>query len=265
MFRSVSDSRGFTLLEGLVAMLASAILIGAVTRFFKDSNRAFTTQKQVSERDQNAHFVIKRLTEILMQAGFNLPEKSYKVITPSVSPSNRLSLAVNPRGGQQVVPATIANKTVVPVGDESGFRKATSLIWVPTDKSLPTMLLEIDRSCSVGGFKDGLKAVPGGMDSIMLKLPIDLSPGDVLYAATWEDYHVEGTDLLVGDLLLAENIESFSIGYFAADGHSTLDWNAMRSAKITVTGRTTVPDYRLPGDGYQRITLSTDLRFRNRF
>lgn len=251
-------------MEGLVAMVASGILIAAVARFFKDSNRSFTMQRQVSERDQNAHFVIKRLTETLMQAGFNLPEKSYKVITPSGSQSNRLTLAVNPRGGRQVVATAVSNKSVVPVGDISGFRKAASLIWDPIDMTLPTQLLEIDRNHGGGGFKEGLKAVSGDMDSIMLKQAVSLAPGDALYAATWEDYHMEGTNLMLGDMLLAEGIESFSISYFAADGHSTLDWNAMSSAKITVTGRTPVPDHSLPGDGYKRITLSMDLRFRNR-
>src|SRR4051812_7450723 len=123
MFPNVSDQRGFTLLEIIVALTASSILIWGLTRFYKDTSRTYITQTQVADRDQNAHYTIKLLTEVLQQSGASLPDTGYPVISVSGGlPVSTMTLATNPRGGVYYISsATPSTLTKVPVGDTALF------------------------------------------------------------------------------------------------------------------------------------------------
>lgn len=265
MWRNGSDPRsGFTLLEGLVAMAVSGILIASVARFFRDSTGAFNRQKQLADRDQNAHYVITRLSDILMQAGHNLPEQRWDVIDPESSPAYRLAVTVNPRGGKQTIAAALNNESKIPVAEEKEFRGASSVLWVPFDDSKPVKLLAIDKGFNSGGFKEGLKKVSHGIDTLRLVDAVSLLPGDVLYAADREDYHLDGTRLMQGKMLMAEHIDTLAITYFDKDRKPVTEWASMRSARITVSARTPFPEKNAGGDGYRRISLSMDVRLRNR-
>ena len=138
------ECRGFTLMEVAVALAASGILLVGLARFFKDFNRSFNTQEQVSDRDLNAHYAVKRLSEALMAAGSGLPSKDWNLLTlPGGNPGNRFILGVNPQGGVQYLPADIAGLVDVAVDDAKGFTKATAVLADPQDPGLPSFKVSI--------------------------------------------------------------------------------------------------------------------------
>lgn len=262
--RSSEAARGFTLIELLVVIAVSGILMAAISRFFKDSHKAYNLQEEISERDQNAHYVVGRLTEILMQAGAHLPEKGWNVIVPPSQTTNRFWISSNPRRGVQTVQASITSRVKVPIDDEKGFRKANRILVEYADKTRPIQAFDINRGHNVGGFDQGLKAVEDDIDTLVLSHPITLVAGDVFYAFVHEEFQLRGTSLLKGSMVMAEDIDSLRISFLDSSWRPTLDWTAMSAARISVTARTRTRDPNLPADGYRRITLSMDLRFRNR-
>jgi type II secretory pathway pseudopilin PulG len=255
---------GFTLIEVVIGVVVSGILVLVVTRFFNDSHRAYNLQERLADRDQNAHYVLKRLEERIMEAGANLPESGYPVILPGSDKAGGFSLVINPRGGTQSFYKDTPPTLNVPIDDESLYRTATAVLILRGEVDKTVRKLDIDLGYNLNGFASGLKKGSGGEDTLRLKAAFAFESGDALYAYTKEDYAVTGTDLSMGGMVLAENIETVSLNFYDSTGSSTLDWNLMHSAKVSVTARTHLPDPGYAGDGYRRVTLNSEIRLRNR-
>jgi prepilin-type N-terminal cleavage/methylation domain-containing protein len=266
MYREDSEaSRGFTLVEVTVALVASGILIVGLARFFKGFSRTFNAQEQVSDRDLNTHYAVKRLSEALMAAGSNLPSKDWDVISlPSGNPGPKLRMGVNPRGGVQYLSAPLAGAMEVPVDDAKGFAKATALLADPQDPDLNTFMVSINQAYNDRGFVNGIKTV-GSEAIVRLASAVTLEAGDAVYAYDIEEYSLQNGNLMLDNMVLAENIRNLSFTAFTAGQVKTTQWSAMRSAKVSVTGRTRNPDPAVSADsGYRLINLSMDVLLRNR-
>lgn len=256
--------RGFTLVEVLVALAASGILISALAMFFKGFNRSFNTQEQVSDRDLNAHYAVKRLSEALMGAGANLPAKDWEVVSlPEGNPGPHLKLSVNPRGGVQYVSSLAVGVNEVPIDDPKGFAKAAYILIDPQDDNVNPYKVAIDASYNSAGFVDGIKAATPS--AVRLASGVTLQVGDMFYALDEEDYRLQDGNLMLGDMVLAENFQDLKLTFMTADQVPTGQWSAMRSARVDVTAKTRVPD---PGyadnGGYRSVSLSMDVLLRNR-
>jgi hypothetical protein len=258
-------SAGLTLMEMAVAMAVSGILIVGLARFFKDFNRSFNTREQVADRDMNAHYTVKRMSEALMAAGSNLPSKDWPVLVlPDGNPGSRVILAVNPRGGVQYVATPIVGKIEVTVDDGKGFAKADGILADPKADGRPTFRVAIDQSYQANGFSKGIK-VSGDIAILRLKSALTLAAGDAIYAHAIEDYRLVNDSLMLNDMVLAENIQKLTFTLLTADQARTDQWSAMRSAKVKVTARTRSrdPGYAANG-GYRTLDLSMDILLRNR-
>jgi prepilin-type N-terminal cleavage/methylation domain-containing protein len=268
MSRARSDLRraaaGFTLIEVIIGVVVSGILVLVITRFFNDSHRAYNLQDRVADRDQNAQWVIKRLEERIMEAGANLPEDGWPVIVPGSSRRGGFSLGVNPRGGTQTMYSDRAPAKEVPIDDGTAFRGANAVLVLRNDKKKPVEKIRIDAAYRMGGYSQGVKDGNGGQDTLRLEQTVDLEAGDAIYAYVSEDYAVQGTEVSMGGMVLAEDIEAVELEFYDSAGTSTSDWNAMHSAKVSVTARTRLPDPGYQGDGYRRVTLNSEVRMRNR-
>ena len=66
---SLNNYRGFTLLEILIAIVISGVLLVGVTKYYRTAADSYSLQEQISEMNQNAQYVLKELSEILIQAG----------------------------------------------------------------------------------------------------------------------------------------------------------------------------------------------------
>jgi prepilin-type N-terminal cleavage/methylation domain-containing protein len=253
---------GFTLIEVVIGMVVSGLLVLVVTRFFNDSHRAYNLQERLADRDANAQYVVKRLEERIMEAGANLPESGWPVIKPGANPTAGFSLVLNPRGGTQTFYSDVAATLVVPIDDEAQFRNASAVLILRGDKSVQKV--DIATGYNIGGWSKGLKKGTSGQDTVRLSAPVAFQAGDALYAFSNEDYAVAGTDLSMGGMVLAENIEAVSLNFYDSTGSATSDWNLMHSAKVSVTARTHLPDPDYQGDGYRRVTINSEIRLRNR-
>lgn len=266
MYRENSETaRGFTLMEVTVALVASAILIVGLARFFKGFSRNFNSQEQVSDRDLNTHYAVKRLSEALMAAGSNLPAKNWPIISlPSGNPGSVIRIGVNPRGGVQYLSAPMSGSRDVPVDDAKAFAKATAILADPQDPLANTFMVHIDQAYMLNGFKNGIKTV--GQEAILrLDSNITLEAGDAVYAYDIEEYKLLNGNLMLDSMVLAENIQNLSFTTYTVGQVKTTDWNTMRSAKVSVTGRTRSADPGLgTNGGYRLIDLSMDVLLRNR-
>ena len=255
---------GFTLIEVTIGLAVSGLLVLIVTRFFNDSHRAYNLQERLSDRDQNAQFVLKRMEERIMEAGANLPETGWPVIVPGPDALSGFKLALNPRGGTQTFYSDMAASSEIPVDDGTSFIGASSVLVLRNDKSQPVQKIAIATGYHWGGYSKGIKAGGAGVDTIRLALPLTLKAGDAIYAYATEDYSVLGTDVSVGGMVLAEDIEAVTLGFYDSLGAATSDWNSMHAARLSVTARTRQPDPGYKGDGYRRVTLNSEVRLRNR-
>jgi prepilin-type N-terminal cleavage/methylation domain-containing protein len=268
MYRARSDSpggeSGFTLIEVIIGIVVSGILVLTITRFFNDSHRAYNLQERLIDRDQNAQWIVKRLEERIMEAGANLPEEGWPVILPGEGRRDGFSLAINPRGGTQTIYTDRAPSKVVPLDDGMAFRGASAVLILRNDKSKPVEKVRIDAAYNWGGYSQGVKQGGGGQDSLRLEQVVDLESGDAVYAFASESYAVQGTDVSLGGMVVAENIEAVDLEFYDSTGAATSDWKAMHSAKVSVTARTRLPDPGYQGDGYRRVTVNSEVRLRNR-
>jgi prepilin-type N-terminal cleavage/methylation domain-containing protein len=257
--------RGFTLMEVAVTVAASGILLVGLARFFKDFNRSFNTQEQVSDRDLNAHYTVKRLSEALMSAGSSLPSENWNLLTfPDGNPGDHIVLGVNPQGGVQYLPADIVALKDVPVEDAKGFLKATAVLADPQDPALPTLKVAIDLAYNSSGFVKGVKTT-GSTAVLHLVSGLTLRAGDAVYAYDEEDYRLLNGNLMLDNMVLAENIQSLAFTAYATNQTLNDLWSSMRSIKIKVTARTRNRDPRyLNNGGFRTIDLSMDVLLRNR-
>lgn len=251
-------------MEIAVTLAVSGLLMGVLATFFKNFSRTFNMQEQVADRDLNAHYTVKRLSEVLMSAGANLPSKGWEVVSlPGGNGSNRLRLAINPRGGIQYMPGSVSGFELA-IDDAKGFAKAKAILVDPLDPDLNVFKVGIAVGHNGGGFSEGVK--PSGSGAVFrLASAVNLVAGDVVYAYDEEEYLLQGTNLLLDNMVLAENIESISLTFLTAAQAPTLQWSAMRSARVQIKARTRLPDPRLTVDqGFRKIDLSTDVLLRNR-
>jgi prepilin-type N-terminal cleavage/methylation domain-containing protein len=262
MSPSISEARGrggFSLLEVLVALAASGLLLWGLTRFYKDSTKAYDLQSQIQERDQNAHFTVKWLTEALQQAGASLPDTGYAILTASGgTPASTIVLGSNPRGGIYFVSSPgPGSLTKAPVGDTAQFTKAAYALVDYVDPARGIVKRRI------AGKKKGAS---GAADTLLLSssLPFPLSVGDVIYAYNEQTVALSGGNLTVDGLVFAENIDSLQFLFYDSSRTATTAWARMRSATIKVTARTPHPDPALAGDGYRRISISMNIFLRSR-
>ena len=257
-------SHGFTMVEVMVGVMVSGLLVVGVTRFFTDSHRNYNLREKLSERDQNGQYVVKHLEDRLMEAGANLPDTGMILIEPGKAPEDGFNLAINPRGGVQPIYSDLPSGNRVPLDDQTGFREASSVLLVPIDKAKAPEILTIETSFSQGGFVKGLKDGSQAQDTLRLASARAFKTGDMLYAFASQDYVLKDGMFTMKGVVLAENLDALELTFQDAAGNPTKDWYAMRSAKLAVTVRTSEPDLANTPDIYRRVTLTSEVRLRNR-
>ena len=261
---------GFTLVELLVAIASAGFVLVGLARLLTFTLDGYSLQVQMAEMHQNVHYAFRQLSEIVMQAGADLPDTASGIAVVVVQTAEDFSMMVNPAGGNQVFESVPGSVQSVPVGNPRHFVRADSVIIVFKDGSAPRSV-GIDTGYSTGGFVRGIDT---GAGLVRLVTPVGLSAGDQmcsfnrrrLYrdAASNELRHIVNTT----EYLLVEGIDSMSVTFRDSAGGATTGWNSMKAAAVHVTARTPRPHRRyvhpVKGDGYRRASLDMVVRLRNR-
>jgi prepilin-type N-terminal cleavage/methylation domain-containing protein len=252
--KDFSAVAGFSLIELLVALALSTLIILGLYRLYMTNFWSYNLQEQLTDLHQNVNYVMRTLTDELMQAGASLPGKKYRVIYPS---ADTITIMVNRKGANYNV-VTESNTDYVVLSDAGNFVGNDSLIRDSLDTAVSErLIIAVDTASAT--------------DTVHLQSALHCYPADVIYAASKTRFIRNGTNFCRDSVnnVIAENIDSLSLIFYDKAHAITTNWNAMRSAHIFVRGRTSRPDpgYRHPTihDGYRRLSMDMDLRFRNRF
>jgi hypothetical protein len=158
--------------------------------------------------------------------------------------------------------APAAGVNELPIDDPKGFSQATFIVVDPRNDLVSPYKVPIDVGYNSGGFVSGLKA--SASSALRLASPATLETGDAFYAMMEEDYRLQNGNLMLGNMVLAENFQAMTLTFLTVGKIPTSQWSTMRSAHVEITARTRTPDpgYTLNG-GYRTIALSMDILLRN--
>ncbi|NLD95332.1 MAG: prepilin-type N-terminal cleavage/methylation domain-containing protein [Fibrobacter sp.] len=261
---TLTSANGFSLIEVIVALSISSLILIFLTRLFSVSLNSYNLQEQLADMNQNAKFTIKEISDILMQAGADLqildsdPFDKDTIIIPdgSTTPCSGFTIKINPRGGVFQIPENKPAVCSIMVENAYAFRLADKLQKLPGPNSKPPIkIYSLTRYDSLTNF-------------VVFNPADTFKEGDVIVSFVKNHYYLNGTDLCLDNdsNIIAENIDTMDITFLDVDGAPTSEWKTMRSVRITVCARTSIPDRKYSGhpDHYRRITLRHEFRLRNK-
>jgi prepilin-type N-terminal cleavage/methylation domain-containing protein len=248
---------GVTLIELLVAMALSSIIIIALFRILTDTLWTYNSQEQQTAINEDAKYAMRRMTDLLMEAGANLPASRFAVIT--VIDSANIYLRANPRGGMHVFEKDSAGINGLPLSDASRFEKAAYLVKVSLiNLAAADTNIRIDHVA-----KKSNSSYP---DTLFLKSgPFNFKKFDAIYACTTFHYYRNITDLCLNNdnTVIAGNLDSLSI-QFLDSANSTIQtlWKDMRFARLAITTKSTMsnPSTHQP----YKVPLIMNFRLKNK-
>lgn len=263
---SKQSASGLTLIEVLVTLVIAVVLGATVMRFYKDSFRSFSLQEQITERNQNAHYVLSKMVEVLQQAGASLPDSGWD---STVTFSNSiLTVGSNPKSGQQDLSVGLGTVSSFHVDQFAPFDSSVNTLVTPGFVLLvyANPASKAEKVPITARAKD---SVGGG--TITISKSVTLNAGDKIYPYHLDQFFLDQNNFCMSlngtgaNQVLAENIDSIGFTFYKTDGvTTTTSWKNARSASILVRARTEKKDPKYSGDGYRKISLSMNFLFKNK-
>jgi Tfp pilus assembly protein PilW len=250
-------SAGMTMVELLITIAAGTIVILGVYRLLITTMWNYNMQEQLTDMYQNATYTIKRLSEVLAEAGSFLPEKNYTVIYYSAGNPDSVCMRVN-RKGAKFTFSTDTNCTNLRLDSAQNFIGADSLVHRDTAGNVTTVKINSVKTANTP-------------DTISLAGFTAFKNREIIFGANTTRFFLYGTNFCEDTItnVLAENIEALTMTFYDSTHTATTDWAHMRSVALVVRARTASPDPKYRNatyhDGYRRLSLSMELRLRNRF
>jgi prepilin-type N-terminal cleavage/methylation domain-containing protein len=281
-----------TLIELLIALVISSILIAGIYRVFIYHQRAYTTQEQVADMQQNVRGAINKMIREVRLAGFggkNENTNGNNDIITVFGTVNGFANIINPVNNITVDGITHDQITVIAAYDQVGTLKDNANAGDTTVNITYTgsTKFNTDRKkymCING--RNNYLVIPGGGSTITLAGALNENhfsgePVFLVEAITYElGMNSKGIPVLYRDTNtgggrqpVAENIENLQFRYVlvcspqpCTPPEVDLPGNAkdIRAIRITITARTQMSDPQLKvGDGYRRRTINTYIDLRN--
>ena len=264
---SHTDSKGFTLMEILIALFLSSIVLTVIFKVFITQHQNWAIQEQVTDMQQNARAAIDELTRQIRMAGHELPL------------------------GLPCIQAYNTNPDTILINYGDGGCDAP----LEHDMPLPSAELRCDGhdiSCfhdgqwvyifhpdSGGGEFFQISEVQVGSAHIqhnMMALSQPYPKGAIVIALQQIKYYIDNSDTLHPNLMMelpgqqpwiyAENIEDLQFEYTMKNGlivDVPAIYDDVRQVKITLTARTERPDPDFPDDPYRRRQYTSRVNLRN--
>ncbi len=254
MTKVLKGSKGFSLVELMVALVISAILIVALFRTFIAQQKAYNIQEQVVDMQQNARLAISKTIRDIRMAGFgNLRPGVLSAMGRASAVTIDDPKEITVIGGLRplVDPDTKEPITVTEAGGK------TIILNHPTDE-----FDSYDFICIGGLFSYVIQGPKprGKVDVLTLdRVPYD-PKGEYIYKIEALTYTLDA----IRDLAERDIIESVQFGYFDENGNPTGTADNVRMVKLTVTAKTKEkdPDYK-GADGYRRRVFTSNIQLRN--
>jgi type IV pilus assembly protein PilW len=250
-----SKSRGFTLVELLVAMALSSIILGIIYATYQAQLKSQVTQQQVVEMQQNARAAMFAMEREFRLAGYDPTESGVPQITSAQTGSITFTMDIN-NGVDDDLDGNIDEF------DEKGMPNVDGDI----NDNLEQITYRLSNDAGGDGIADGLNC-------------------------NLQRQHWDGAAMQTADISL--NIDALNLVYLDADGNNLIVGTAVpagqladiRSIQISIVARAGEnPRYGLPNqnlddkdymnqqggvilpaqnDRFRRIVLSTDVLCRN--
>jgi len=255
--RNLRSTNGLTLVELMIAITISFVSILGIYRMFSASLRSYNLQTQLTQMHQDATFSIHKISEALMQVGSALPQKNYQII---YGDADSVCLLANSTGSSYTFSSNLLSSNIIVMTDASAFKNQTFILKDSLDSSVTKFTIS----------KVDTNAV---QDTIFLTTSGTFYSGTTIYGANTFYYYKSGTNIMFKQdtgsaSVLAENIDSLSFTYYTSSHAATTNWTQFYSVNIYLRARTALPDpkYKYPGinDGYRRVPMSIEVRFRNK-
>jgi prepilin-type N-terminal cleavage/methylation domain-containing protein len=259
MMRARSTS-GFTLVELLIAAAISGVVMVAVVRLYVTGMQSYNLQAQITEMNQNAQYTLQLLFEEIQQAGVDLPDTIWPVLSQDLNDANKDSIAiyVNPDSALYKFPAGVTTQKI-PLSDASGFVGTTSILRLDSARTAVNTIAVT-----------AVDTAPNP-DTIRLAASTVFKKNDIIYNYKVKHYFMNGHNFCRDTTtnILAENIDSLAFRFHNKSKGVVGDWKSICSCRLYVRARTAQPDphYKNPtyNDGYRRVALTNEFRLRNKF
>jgi prepilin-type N-terminal cleavage/methylation domain-containing protein len=257
----IRNRKGLTLIEVLISILIGTLAILGVYRLYSSSLRTYNLQEQLSGMYQNGTYTIKKISEVLMQAGADLPQKNDTLLFVSSAHPDNFRIMINPKGAAYTFGSYVPATSSIPIPDASAFIGCDSIL----KDSLEALFQSYRISAVHTLYADTILITGTGT-------PVAFYSGTTIYGFKTVSYYWNSRNICYYDSLekvLSENIDTLQIKYYDSAHVETQDWLKMKSAWIYVRSMTSLrdPRYKSPvyNDGYRRLPMSTEVRFRNKF
>lgn len=235
------SQNGITLVALLVAIALSGILLTSVVTLFVNSTAGYAAEQQRLEMSRNSDIALGTISNLLMQAGADIP-KDEPVIEFNQDSTRDLCLLVNEQGAHCMIRAQHLNTQSLPVDDASRFLGLSVLRFRENDSDPSFSTLAIDTLFSEGDFMGGIDTVN---DSIRLTQTRSYYTGDQLYhyattrivADTVARYLAVVSETLEGEkdsVVLADNVKGFGVYFYTEDKFSASSWETMVACSLAI-------------------------------
>jgi prepilin-type N-terminal cleavage/methylation domain-containing protein len=281
-------NRGLTLIELLVAMVISAILIGAVYRTFINQQNTYVVQEQVVDMQQNVRVAINRMMREIRMAGFGNVASILPFEAPDGGKTVIFDNIINPIDNKNNVEQNDDQVTII-----GAFEQVSSL-EEPAEGTNVIKLVEkgsdfntgYRRFLCVGGLEARtVTGLNGNTITLSERLKLRYEAGTPVYkvkAITYQlDWDNRNPNMPVlkredktdegGSQAVAENIENLQFEYFGKDKNGdgipdpAISAGDIRLIKVTVVARTSLsdPEYKGETGGFRRRTITSNILVRN--
>ena len=273
MRRSIfGNSRGFSLIELLIALVVGGILIAAFYQSVISQQRTFTVQEQVVDTQQNVRIAMDPMALDIEMAGFG----NVKDIIGFPGGVNGFTSIVTP-GANTITVITAGRQKIL--ADDGSIIVIQGINGTQLNLSHPTGEFngEAHKYVSIGGLESFVVPQPAPKGTI---LRLDRGPkinpiGHCLYkiwAITYDVADVDGRLVLRRNTntggspdVMAEDIEMLQFKYYDANGAETAVAGNIRMVWANLNARTAMADpaYKTNG-GFRKRAASSYFAIRNR-
>jgi type IV pilus assembly protein PilW len=278
--RKRTSRRGFTLIELMIACGISVALISGLVGTYVQMRRAYKSMQRITELQQNVRAATDMVSRDLRMAGYGLPISNYYVSRWITWVAGMTANPMIVQGASATAPDRlhIAAAFDAPQGHLAGaISEGATLISLQSgeganfDTSRRKVIFigksELARVVAVNGDSLTISIDPTvNAKGLRYDYPAD-APVELIKVVTYSwsnnpnDYpqkpHLERDDNLdtlsySWQRMVAGNIENFQVVPVGTAGY-----------RVDISGRTDKRDNRFGGDGYRRMTMSSQIAPRN--